>query len=115
MGVTVNYPMWVERIREEGSVHLPVTDLPAELAEFRRELRRAGRAAGIRVLTSASGEYFIAWDPDHEVSPERLRAAMDAITLAMPATAPDCPVCGTRCSPAGKAWVCRSCGLSVIS
>lgn len=33
----------------------------------------------------------------------------------LPATDPDCPACGTRCTPdAIGAWVCRRCEISVL-
>lgn len=81
MTVTVNYAAFVSRLKTDGAVQIAKDDLPAPLDEFRRELRRAGRAAGMRVLSSAQTRWFIAWDPDHVVSDERMRAAMDAVSL----------------------------------
>lgn len=88
-------------------------ELPAPVDEFRRGLRRAARAAGIRVLTSRQGGSFIAWDPAFEVPAEALRAAMDALTI-LPSTVATCPddLVVMRDAPGGG-WVCPECGRRV--
>lgn len=107
--------MWVARIRDDGAVQVPLEDVPGELVDFRRELRRAVKTAGMRLRTSSQGGWFLAWDPDHVVSPERMRAAMNALDLSgITATDPDCPSCGTRAVPRGRAWWCRTCDIAVI-
>lgn len=114
MGVEVNYSWYVAHLREEGSFHTLTENLPVDVVEFRRELRRAMKAAGLRVQTSNQHGRFIAWDPDYEVPEERLRAVMEALTLAAPAASPSCPSCNGRTERRGKAWQCSNCGMTVI-
>lgn len=114
MGVEVNYSWYVAHLREEGSFHTLTENLPVDVAEFRRELRRAMKAAGLRVQTSNQHGRFIAWDPDYEVPEEKLRAAMDAMAISAGPLPPYCPNCGGSCRRDGKAWRCEQCGLTVL-
>ncbi|MGX5772717.1 hypothetical protein ACWKWN_18395 [Microbacterium trichothecenolyticum] len=114
MNVTPAYDMWVARIRDEGAVHMPLDEVPGELVTFRRELRRAVTAAGMKLRTSSQHGRFVAWDPDHVVSEQRMRDALEALSLELPATDPDCPSCGTRTTPRGRAWWCHHCDIAVL-
>lgn len=109
----LDFDTYIARIQSAGSIALLQQELPAPVDEFRRGLRRAARAAGIRVLTSSQGGSFIAWDPEFEVRAETLRAAMDALTL-LPSTHPTCPddLVVMRDAPGGG-WVCPECGRRV--
>lgn len=115
MGVEVNYSWYVAHLREEGSFHTATENLPIELAEFRRELRRAMKAAGLRLQTSNRNGRFIAWDPDYEVPDEKFRAVMDAMALDMRELPPWCPSCGRATVREGKAWRCATCDLTVMA
>ena len=84
MALTVNYAAFAARIVELGSVHFALDQLPAPLSEFRAGIRRACKERGVRVLTSAQHGQFLAWDPDHVVSDERLRAAVEAAAKSLP-------------------------------
>jgi hypothetical protein len=88
--ISIDYRLYVRRLQQTGSIAMMHQELPAPVDEFRRGLRRAARAAGIRVLTSSKEGSFIAWDPAFEVSAEALRAAMNALTI-LPSTSPTCP------------------------
>lgn len=109
----LEYAIYIARIRNTGSIALLQQELPAPVDEFRRSLRRAARAAGIRILTSRQGGSFIAWDPAFEVPTETLRAAMDALSF-LPSTVPTCPddLVVMRDAPGGG-WVCPECGRRV--
>lgn len=110
---SVEYALYVARLRSTGSIALLQQELPAPVDEFRRGLRRAARDAGIRVLTSRQGGSFIAWDPAFEVPAEALRAAMDALII-LPSTSPTCPddLVVMRDAPGGG-WACPECGRRV--
>lgn len=109
----LDFNTYIARLQSAGSIALLQQELPAPVDEFRRGLRRAARAAGIRVLTSSQGGSFIAWDPAFEVPAEALRAAMDALTI-LPSTVPTCPddLVVMRDAPGGG-WVCPECGHRV--
>jgi hypothetical protein len=110
---SVEYALYIARLRNTGSIALLQQELPAPVDEFRRGLRRAARDAGIRVLTSRQGGSFIAWDPAFEVPAEALRAAMDALTI-LPSTVPTCPDDLVVMRDAtGGGWVCPECGRRV--
>ncbi|WP_300265880.1 hypothetical protein [Microbacterium sp.] len=89
MGMTVNYRMYVARIREDGSVTLPIDELPAPLNEFRLALRRAGRTEGLRILSLSTHGHFTAYDPEHRISSERMHEIVEAAALDTPAIGPD--------------------------
>ena len=111
---SVEYALYIARLRNTGSIALLQQELPAPVDEFRRGLRRAARDAGIRVLTSRQRGSFIAWDPAFKVNVESaLRAAMDALTI-LPSTVPTCPddLVVMRDAPGGG-WVCPECGRRV--
>ncbi|MCC4268025.1 hypothetical protein [Microbacterium schleiferi] len=114
MGMDVNYSWYVAHIREEGSFHTASENLPVDLAEFRRELRRAMKAAGLRLQTSNQNGTFIAWDPDYVVPDEKLRAVTDAMTFDFLKLPPSCPACKGRTERRSKAWQCTKCGMTVI-
>ncbi|MFH8253022.1 hypothetical protein ACH3VR_21830 [Microbacterium sp. B2969] len=109
----IDFETYVARLRSTGGIALLQQELPAPVAEFRRGLRRAARAEGIRVLTSHQGDSFIAWDPAFQVPAETLRAAMDALSF-LPSTVPTCPddLVVMRDAPGGG-WVCPECGRRV--
>lgn len=109
---SIDYDRLAERVRSAGSLVLMDGELPAPVDEFRRQLRRAGRAAGIRILTSHRGGSFVAWDPQYVVPAETLRAAVDALDT-LPSTQPTCPVDQTvmRDQPGG--WICGQCGHEI--
>lgn len=111
--VAVNYSAFVAQLQQRGSIALFQQELPAPVDEFRRELRRAARAAGIRMRSSSTQQSFIAWDPSYEVPAETLRAAMDALSL-LPSTVPTCPddLVLMRDAPGGG-WICPECGRRV--
>ncbi|QAY74250.1 hypothetical protein ET445_13870 [Agromyces protaetiae] len=115
MGVELNYSWYVARLREEGSFHTATENLPVDVAEFRRELRRAMKVAGLRLQTSNRSGLFIAWDPDYEVPAEKLRAVMEATSLSAGPLPPSCPNCGGLCLAERKAWRCPNCGMAVLA
>ncbi|GAA4383361.1 hypothetical protein [Agromyces bauzanensis] len=115
MGLEINYAWYVANLQLTGSFHFPARELPTDLAEFRRDLRRAAKAAGIRVHTSDRGHTFFAWDPDYEVSPEQLRAVVEAAALGAPDLPPWCPSCGGPTMPQGKSWRCEKCDVMVLA
>lgn len=110
---SAEYSLYVARLRNTGSIAMMHQELPAPVDEFRRGLRRAARAAGIRVLTSSKDGSFIAWDPAFEVPAEALRAAMDALTI-IPSKSPECPddLVVMRDAPGGG-WICPECGRRI--
>lgn len=110
--ISIDYRLYVRRLQQTGSIAMMHQELPAPVDEFRRGLRRAARAAGIRVLTSSKEGSFIAWDPAFEVSAEALRAAMNALTI-LPSTSPTCPddLVVMREAPGG--WACPECGRRI--
>jgi hypothetical protein len=85
---TIAYDLWIARLRNEGSIYLSQSELPAPIAEFRSELRRAARASGMRLRTSGQDEQFLAWDPDYVVSDEQMRAAVASLSLPPSHTRP---------------------------
>jgi 23S rRNA G2069 N7-methylase RlmK/C1962 C5-methylase RlmI len=93
-GVAVNYSWYVAHLRQKGSFHTATANFPVELREFRRELRRAMKAAGLRMQSSSRNGLLIAWDPDDEVPEAKLGAVMDAMTLDIASLQPFCPSCG---------------------
>lgn len=95
---TVAYEMWVSRIRETGAIHVPLEELPVSLAEFRLELRRAAKRAGMTVRSSAQNDAFLAWNLDHVVTEEQLRAAFEAGNR--------CTECGDFLHQRGRAYEC---------
>ena len=110
--IEIDYPAFVARLQQTGSISLLQAEIPVDVDEFRRQLRRAARAAGIRMRSSSRDPSFIAWDPAFEVPADALRAAMDALTL-LPSTQPTCPVDGTLLRTEADTWVCGSCGHQV--
>ncbi|MFJ6534487.1 hypothetical protein [Microbacterium sp. NPDC091662] len=110
--VAVNYQAYVAQLQQTGSIALLQSEIPAPVDEFRRELRRAARAVGIRMRSSSREQSFIAWDPAYVVPPEALRAAMDALTI-LPSTQPACPVDGTMMRDEAEGWRCGDCGHQV--
>lgn len=110
--VAVNYQAYVAQLQQTGSIALLQSEIPAPVDEFRRELRHAARAAGIRMRSSSREQSFIAWDPAYVVPPEALRAAMDALTI-LPSTQPACPVDGTLMRDEAEGWRCGDCGHHV--
>lgn len=56
------YQSWIARLKVDGSVEVALDELPVEVREFRRELKRAAAAEGIQVQTSARYGQFLAWD-----------------------------------------------------
>jgi hypothetical protein len=72
-----------EELRRDGSV---VARLPSarQAQEWRAAMRRACRAAGLRVRTGVSGDGEVAWayHVDHVVTPPSSRAADRAIEAA---------------------------------
>jgi hypothetical protein len=72
-----------DELRRDGSVVARLAD-PGEAQAWRAEMRRACRAAGLRVRTGASGEGAVAWayHVDHVVTPASSRAANRAIAAA---------------------------------
>jgi len=73
----------MEDLRRDGSVVVRLADV-REAQEWRAEMRRACRAAGLRVRTGVSGEGVAAWayHVDHVVTPASLRAVNRAIEAA---------------------------------
>lgn len=110
--IEINYPALVAQLQQTGSISVLQAGIPVDVNEFRRQLRRAARAAGIRMRSSSKDQSFIAWDPAYEVPADALRAAMDALTL-LPSTQPTCPVDGTLLRSEADTWVCGSCGHQV--
>lgn len=113
--ISIDYRLYVRRLQQTGSIVMMHQELPAPVDEFRRGLRRAARAAGIRVLTSSREGSFIAWDPAFEVPAEALRAAMNALTI-LPSTSPTCPddlVVMREMREAPGGWVCPECGRRI--
>lgn len=110
--MAINYQAYVARLQHAGSIALLQSEIPAPVDEFRRELRRAARAVGIRMRSSSREQSFIAWDPAYVVPPEALRAAMDALTI-LPSTQPACPVDGTLMRDEPGGWRCGDCGHQV--
>ncbi len=112
MADIINYPGYVAQLQQTGSVSLLQAEIPVDVDEFRRELRRAARAVGIRMRSSSRELTFVAWDPAYEVPVESLRTAMDALSF-IPSTQPTCPVDGTVMRSEVDSWICGSCGHQV--
>lgn len=109
---SIDYARLATLVRDKGSLVMMDGELPAPVDEFRRELRRAGRTTGIRILTSHRQGSFVAWDPEYVVPAEILRAAVDTLD-SLPSTQPTCPVDQTimRDQPGG--WICGWCGHQI--
>lgn len=109
---SIDYDRFATMVRETGSIAMLDGELPAPVDEFRKQLRRAGRAAQIRILTSHRNGSFVAWDPEYVVPAETLRAAVDALDL-LPSTQPTCPndLTVMRDQPGG--WICSQCGHQI--
>ncbi|MGH3275867.1 MAG: hypothetical protein ACRDNZ_16275 [Streptosporangiaceae bacterium] len=75
---------WIEELRRDGSL---VVRLPnaREAQDWRAAMRRACRAAGLRVRTGLSGGDGVAWayHVDHVVTAASSRAANRAIEAAL--------------------------------
>ncbi|MCB1298388.1 MAG: hypothetical protein KDB08_05340, partial [Microthrixaceae bacterium] len=105
---------YVTQLQNTGSIAMMQQELPAPVDEFRRGLRRAAKAAGIRILTSSKDGSFIAWDPAFDVPADALREAMDTLT-SLPSTVPSCPddLVVMRDAPGGG-WACPECDRRVV-
>jgi hypothetical protein len=73
----------MEDLRRDGSLVVRLAGV-REAREWRAAMRRACRAAGLRVRTGVSGEGVVAWayHVDHVVTSASLRAADRAIEAA---------------------------------
>ncbi len=79
MDLLVNLRWCVLHLRNPGHFEVTTVLLGGDPAGFRRELRAAAKAAGMRFHTRLTDRGMIAWDPDHTVSEERLRAGIEAL------------------------------------
>lgn len=81
VAILVNPAWFISRLRQFGSVEIDRELLDGDPAAFRSMIRKAAKEAGMRVHTRLTDQGMLAWDPDHVVSPERLRAGTEAIGL----------------------------------
>ena len=79
MDLLVNLRWCVAELRKTGHFEVASSLLGGDPAGFRRELRAAAKAAGMRVHTRLSDRGMSAWDPDHVVSVDRVPAGIDAL------------------------------------
>lgn len=74
----------LDRVAETGSIVVrrgPVESL--DYLTWRRELRRAAKQRGIRIHTHQAGDgLVVVSDPDHIVDPQRLRAAVNSVSVS---------------------------------
>jgi uncharacterized protein with von Willebrand factor type A (vWA) domain len=73
----------VEHVRKRGSLAYPLEALPHDFANWRLQLRRHARAAGMRISVIRGSDHVFVLDPDHEPTPETLRAVVEAIASAV--------------------------------
>jgi hypothetical protein len=75
-----------EELRRDGSV-VARLQTPEDATEWRAQMRRACRAAGLRVRTGLTGDGEVAWayHVDHVITPAASRAASRAIEAAFSA------------------------------
>lgn len=74
VAILVNPAWFISRLRQSGSVEIDVELLDGDPAAFRFMIRKAAKQAGMRVHTRLTDQGMLAWDPDHVVSHEHLRA-----------------------------------------
>jgi len=74
----------MEALRRDGAVRAQF-QVPGDAGEWRAGMRRACRAAGLRVRTGLSGDGGAAWayHVDHVVTPAESEAASRAIEAAL--------------------------------
>jgi hypothetical protein len=70
-------------LRREGCIVWPLSQLPADFVGWRRELRRAARAADLRISVRRGERYFMVEHLEHELTEDEQLAMTDVVDAAL--------------------------------
>ena len=115
MELLVNLRWCVLQLRNTGHFEVATALLSGDAASFRRELRVAAKAAGMRIHTRLTDRGMFAWDPDHNIGDDQLRERIEA-----PESEPEddlggleqprCANCSVLMGDVHGGWECPACG-----
>ena len=70
-------------LRHEGCVVWPLSQLPEDFVGWRREVRRAAKAADLRISVRRGERYFLVEHVDHELAEDEQLAMTDVMDATL--------------------------------
>jgi hypothetical protein len=70
-------------LRREGCILWPLSQLPEDFVGWRREVRRAAKAADLRISVRRGERYFLVEHLDHELTEDEQLAMTDVVDAAL--------------------------------
>lgn len=78
-----DYAAVVDALRRDGAVYWPLEDLPADYTGWRRQVRKAARAADLRVSIRRGERHFWVEHVDHEQTEDERWAVADVMDAVL--------------------------------
>lgn len=69
----------ISALRRDGAAYWPLGELPTDFLEWRRQVRRAAKAANLRVSVRRGEQYVFVEHLDHEETEDELYAVADVL------------------------------------
>jgi hypothetical protein len=73
----------IEAVRSEGSVHYPRQTVAGDFLDWRRQVRKAARARGLRISVTRRADFVVVENTDYEVSDDDARATADVLEATL--------------------------------